>query len=205
MPAEQTASLEVAVRRGDQQGVRGAVEALLAEGKDAGKALVEALDAVGLLYEQGKYFLPQLIAAAEAAKVGFGVLYARTDRVVQDKGTLVLATVKGDVHDIGKNIVKAVVSNYGYRVVDLGKDVSAEVILDAVSREMPCVLGLSALMTTTAVNMAEIAYLVRCRYADLPILVGGAVITRQFADEIGCIYCKDAAATVRELSKVYAN
>jgi len=201
---EQAVGIDVAVRRGDAAGVRHIISAMIQEGKDAGQALVAALDAVGALYEQGVYFLPQLIAAADAAKAGFDLLYARTDQVRQNKGKLLLATVKGDVHDIGKNIVKAVVSNYGYRVIDLGKDVDAQTILERLSCEMPCVLGLSALMTTTAVNMAEIAYAVRNQYPSLPILVGGAVITQAFAAEIGCTYCKDAAATVRELGKLYA-
>jgi 5-methyltetrahydrofolate--homocysteine methyltransferase len=191
--------INTAVRRGDVACVKELVNAMLSTGQDAAKELIKALDIVGELYEQGTYFLPQLIAAADAAKVGFDMLYARTGAVRQDKGKLVLATVKGDVHDIGKNIVKAVVANYGYQVIDLGKDVDAERIIDAVGANLPCVLGLSALMTTTAVNMAEIAFSVREHFPDLPILVGGAVITPQFAEEIGCTYCKDAAATVREM------
>lgn len=196
--------LATAVRRGDSGHVRTTVEAMLSEGQDAGAALIQALNMVGQLYEEGRYFLPQLITASDAAKVGFDLLYARTGNARQDKGTLVLATVRGDVHDIGKNIVKAVVTNYGYRVIDLGKDVHEQVILDAISRHQPCVLGLSALMTTTAVNMAEIAHTVRQIYPDLPILVGGAVLTPQFAQDMGCTYCRDAAATVRELETIFA-
>ena len=116
----------------------------------------------------------------------------------------VLATVKGDIHDIGKNIVKAVVSNYGFKVIDLGRDVDCKTVLDAVEKNYPCVLGLSALMTTTAQNMAETIALVRQKYPNLPVLVGGAVITPEYAKSIGGIYCKDANATVRELKKIFA-
>ena len=199
-----TDDVESAVRRGDVKAVR----TLIGEAKDRDEAsatLIKALDTVGQLYEQGKYFLPQLIAAAEAAKAGFDVLFAKTGEARESKGKLVLATVKGDVHDIGKNIVKSVVANYGYRVIDLGKDVPADKVLQALRREMPCVLGLSALMTTTAANMAEIVNQVRAVYPTLPILVGGAVITPAFAADIGCIYCKDAAASVKEMGKLCQN
>lgn len=203
-PTAETDDVENAVRRGDAASVRKQIGAI-GKGEDASACLIKALDAVGKLYEQGKYFLPQLIAAAEAAKAGFDMLYAKTGEARESKGKLVIATVKGDVHDIGKNIVKSVVANYGYQVVDLGKDVPAERVLASLRKEMPCVLGLSALMTTTAENMAEIVRAVRKVYPALPILVGGAVITPRFASDIGCLYCKDAAATVKEMGKLCTN
>ena len=171
----------------------------------AAKHIIPALDKVGELYESGKIFLPQLIAAADSAKQAFAAL---EEKMKGGEGTqgdkrFVLATVKGDIHDIGKNIVKAVVANYGYKVVDLGRDVDYKVVLDAVESNYPCVLGLSALMTTTAQNMAETIRLVREKYPDIPVLVGGAVITPEYAESIGGVYCKDAAATVKALKEIY--
>lgn len=172
----------------------------------AAKHIIPALDRVGELYESGKIFLPQLIAAADSAKQAFAVLEEKMKESGEAEGDrrFVLATVKGDIHDIGKNIVKAVVSNYGFKVIDLGRDVDYKTVLDAVEKNYPCVLGLSALMTTTAQNMAETIALVRQKYPDMPVLVGGAVITPEYAKSIGGIYCKDANATVRELKKIFA-
>lgn len=171
----------------------------------AAQHIIPALDVVGDLYEKGVIFLPQLIAAADAAKQAFSALESRmaAQGAAQDGKRFVLATVKGDIHDIGKNIVKAVVSNYGYKVVDLGRDVDYPVVLAAVEKNYPCVLGLSALMTTTAQNMAETIRLVREKYPDLPVLVGGAVITPEYAESIGGVYCKDANATVKALREIF--
>lgn len=170
----------------------------------AAQHIIPALDKVGDLYEKGIIFLPQLIAAADAAKQAFAALEVRmAAQGTADSGKrLVLATVKGDIHDIGKNIVKAVVSNYGYKVVDLGRDVDYPVVLAAVEKNYPCALGLSALMTTTAQNMAETIRLVREKYPDIPVLVGGAVITPEYAESIGGVYCKDANATVKALREI---
>lgn len=172
----------------------------------ASRYIVPALDRVGALYESGKLFLPQLIAAADAAKRGFDLISAQMEREGQplSNRVFVLATVKGDIHDIGKNIVKAVVSNYGYRVIDLGRDVEYEKVLEAVRTYNPCVLGLSALMTTTAQNMAQTIRIVREEFPDLKILVGGAVLTPQYAESIGGIYCADANDTVRKLKEIFA-
>lgn len=171
----------------------------------AAKHIIPALDRVGELYESGKIFLPQLIAAADSAKQAFAALEEKMKEggIKESDNRFVIATVKGDIHDIGKNIVKAVVSNYGYKVTDLGRDVDHMVVLDAVEKNYPCVLGLSALMTTTAQNMAETIALVRVKYPDIPVLVGGAVITPEYAESIGGIYCKDANATVKELKKIF--
>lgn len=171
----------------------------------AAQHIIPALDVVGDLYEKGVIFLPQLIAAADAAKQAFSALESRmaAQGAAQDGKRFVLATVKGDIHDIGKNIVKAVVSNYGYKVVDLGRDVDYPVVLAAVEKNYPCALGLSALMTTTAQNMAETIRIVREKYPDLPVLVGGAVITPEYAESIGGVYCKDANATVKALREIF--
>ncbi len=190
--------------------VAAAVERLLRDGASpmrvAAEHMIPALDEVGEAYERGKLFLPQLIAAADAAKCGFGVLEKAMERVDgrdADK-VFVLATVKGDIHDIGKNIVKAIVSNYGFKVVDLGRDVAYERVLESVRAHYPCVLGLSALMTTTAQNMARTIQLVRAEFPEIPVLVGGAVLTPQYAESIGGTYCRDASATVRRLQEIYA-
>lgn len=171
------------------------------------KIIIPALDEVGDLYERGKLFLPQLIASAEAAKVAFFEVSQKLEEKgskVDDSLRLVLATVKGDIHDIGKNIVKTVVANYGFKVIDLGRDVDYSVVLNAVKENYPCVLGLSALMTTTAENMAETIRLVKEKF-DIPIFVGGAVITENYAKSIGGTYCKDAADTVAKLKALASN
>lgn len=170
----------------------------------AAQHIIPALDRVGELYEKGIIFLPQLIAAADSAKQAFAALEkAMNDGESKEDGKrFVLATVKGDIHDIGKNIVKAVVSNYGYKVIDLGRDVDYQVVLNAVEKNYPCVLGLSALMTTTAQNMAETISMVREKFPEIPVLVGGAVITPEYAESIGGVYCKDANATVKALKEI---
>ncbi len=163
------------------------------------KYLIPALDKVGEDYQSKKLFLPQLIASAQAAKEAFSKLEkVMVNEQVQQKKVFVIATIKGDVHDIGKNIVKAVVANYGYKVIDLGKDVDYDEILKAVKKYYPCVLGLSALMTTTAVNIQKAIKIVKEKH-DIPILVGGAVITKEYATKIGGIYCKDANDAVKTL------
>ncbi|MCQ2602683.1 MAG: homocysteine S-methyltransferase family protein, partial [Clostridia bacterium] len=152
--------------------------------------IIPALDEVGKLYESGKFFLPQLISSADAAKSALQVVEkANTNPIASDK-RFVLATVKGDVHDIGKNIVKAVVANYGISVIDLGHDVGESKLIEAVEQNYPCVVGLSALMTTTAQNMADEIKALRKIHPDISVLVGGAVLTPEFAEKIGGIYCK---------------
>lgn len=168
----------------------------------AERYIIPALDEVSERYENGTFYLPQLIAAADAAKSALELITAALP--ISDSDTrqrFVICTVKGDVHDIGKNIVKAVVSNYGYQVIDLGRDVDAKTVLRAVDEHYPCVLGLSALMTTTAVNMADTIALVRGKYPDLEILVGGAVLSEEFARKIGGLYCRDAGDTVKRLKQ----
>ncbi len=169
------------------------------------KFIIPALDEVGKLYEQGKLFLPQLIASADSAKCVFEQIEHKlqeTDKKQNYEATFVLATVQGDIHDIGKNIVKTVVSNYGYKVIDLGRDVKVQKVVDAVKQNYPCILGLSALMTTTAENMAVTVCETRKIFPNLKIIVGGAVITQSFAKEINCIYAKDASDTISKLKQI---
>lgn len=162
------------------------------------KHLIPALDEVGKLYERGTLFLPQLIRAAETAKLGFEeVRRALAGKSAPDKGTIVLATVHGDVHDIGKNIVKVVLENYGYRIVDLGKNVPKEEVVKAVLAENAKLVGLSALMTTTVASMKETISALR-EVCSCKVMAGGAVLTEEYARSIGAdYYAKDANDSVR--------
>ena len=168
-------------------------------------ALIPALDAVGKGFESGKIFLPQLLMSAEAAKAAFGVLKTQMSSGTGGaKGPKVLlATVKGDIHDIGKNIVKVLLENYRYDVVDLGRDVAPEAVVDAVCREGIRLVGLSALMTTTVGSMEETIRLLRRAAPECRVMVGGAVLTRDYADQIGADrYVPDAMASVRYAGEV---
>jgi 5-methyltetrahydrofolate--homocysteine methyltransferase len=167
--------------------------------------LIPALDRVGRDFESGAIFLPQLLMAAEAAQSAFEVVKsAMSGQGREMKGKVILATVKGDIHDIGKNIVKVMVENYGYQVIDLGKDVSPETIVEAALADEVRVVGLSALMTTTVGSMAETIRLLRQRKPDTKIVVGGAVMTREYAEQIGAdCYAPDAMATVRFCDEVF--
>ena len=161
--------------------------------------LVPALDVVGQGFEKGTVFLPQLLMAAEAAKATFAVVKESMAGSAQEsKGRVILATVKGDIHDIGKNIVKVLLENYGYDVIDLGKDVPPETIVETALRENIRLVGLSALMTTTVVNMEETIRQLHEQKPDCRIVVGGAVMTQDYADKIGAdCYGRDAMTTVR--------
>jgi len=167
--------------------------------------VIRALNDLGQKYEQGKAFLPQLIAGAESAKTILDEIKANYMSQSQSaKATMLLATVKGDVHDIGKNIVKAVLSNYGYKIVDLGKDVGFDKIKLAIDEHKPAIIGLSALMTTTLDNMAEITKQIKQYNNDIKVVVGGAVVAQDFADLIGAdIYAKDAQDAVKKLGKIF--
>lgn len=164
--------------------------------------LIPALTEVGKRFENKTVFLPQLIQSAEAAKAAFEILshqYASAE-AEQKKGTLVLATVKGDIHDIGKNIVKVVVESHGYQVIDLGKNVDKEVILEACHKHQPMAVGLSALMTTTVDAMKESIQYLHQSNIHLPVIVGGAVLTEDIAQNIGAdYYGQDALTTAKIL------
>lgn len=193
------------------------------EGKNITKAMIETmdpmeivnehlipvLDQVGLLFEQGKLFLPQLIMAAEVAKEAFYVIKDYTSKTADtsvNKGTIILATVKGDVHDIGKNIVKVLLENYGYQVIDLGKDVPYEAVLQAAVTHQVKLVGLSALMTTTLVSMEKTIQLLHEHQVDCKIMVGGAVLTPDYAKKIGAdYYSRDAKGAVDIAKEVFGN
>lgn len=162
--------------------------------------LAPALDVVGQGFEKGTMFLPQLLMSAEAAKAGFEAIrqYVQSHGEAQEKkATIVIATVKGDIHDIGKNIVKVLLENYGYEVIDLGKDVPPEKIVETVVDKHAPLVGLSALMTTTVVNMEESIKELHKEAPWCKIMVGGAVLTQEYADMIGAdFYGKDAMQSV---------
>lgn len=169
--------------------------------------IVPALDEIGKAYEQKRAYLPQLLMSAEAAKTAFEQIklyLLKTGGSREKKCKVVLATVKGDIHDIGKNIVKTLLENYGFDVVDLGKDVAPETIVDCAKKENAPIVGLSALMTTTAPYMQETIALLKTRLPQCKVMVGGAVITEDYAKKIGADgYGKDGMAAVRFVESVY--
>ncbi|MDD2981308.1 MAG: homocysteine S-methyltransferase family protein, partial [Hespellia sp.] len=162
--------------------------------------LIPALDVVGKGFEKGTVFLPQLLMSAESAKASFAVLkdaFAASGAEEEAKEKIVLATVKGDIHDIGKNIVKVLLENYSFDVIDLGKDVDPDLIVDTVIAEGVRLVGLSALMTTTVVNMKDTIAKLKAKAPDCKIMVGGAVLNQEYADMIGAdFYGKDAMQSV---------
>ena len=166
--------------------------------------IVPALDIVGQGFENKTVFLPQLLMSAEAAKAAFEEARKKMPVTGQVGPSVILATVKGDIHDIGKNIVKALMENYGYRVIDLGRDVPPEVIADAAVRDDVKLVGLSALMTTTVPAMADTIALLREKKPDCRVVVGGAVLTQEYADQIGADrYAKNAMESVRYAAQVF--
>ncbi|MGL5765262.1 MAG: homocysteine S-methyltransferase family protein [Sarcina sp.] len=169
--------------------------------------LIPALDVVGEKYEKGEIFLPQLIRAAETVKGAFEVLkenLSKKGTAKISKGKLILATVKGDIHDIGKNIVKVILENYGYDVIDLGKDVPIETVVEKAKSENIKLVGLSALMTTTLVSMEETINAIREAGIETTIFVGGAVLTADYAKMIGAdFYARDAKESVEIAKKIF--
>lgn len=169
--------------------------------------LIPALDRIGKNFEKGKVFLPQLILAAEVTQASFEVIkkkLAADNKTPVSKGKIVMATVKGDVHDIGKNIVKVILENYGYTVIDLGKDVDYMTVVNAAIEHKAKLVGLSALMTTTLVSMEKTIELLHEHKVDCKIVVGGAVLTPEYAKQIGAdYYAKDAMDTVAAAREVF--
>ena len=216
-PRQASFSLEDAVRGGLKNEGAQATEQLLADTDPmeiVNSRLIPALDRVGEDFEKGKIFLPQLIQSANTAQVCFDVikkhLSAAGDNRVS-KGKIILATVKGDIHDIGKNIVKVLLDNYGYTVVDLGRDVDPQLIVDTAAEQNITMIGLSALMTTTLKSMEDTIRLVRATPAlqnpdgssRCTVFVGGAVLTEDYAMKIGAdYYCRDAKESVDAAKRV---
>ena len=193
------APLMKAVEKGLKGDAAAQTKALLAEKQPlevVDEALIPALDIVGAKYEKGTLFLPQLLQAASAAQSAFEEIktaIAQKGEGSASKGRIVLATVKGDVHDIGKNIVRVILENYGFEVLDLGRDVPVETVVDTVREKDVHLVGLSALMTTTLKSMEETIAALRAAKLDCKIMVGGAVLTPEYAEKIGADwYAKDA-------------
>ena len=193
------AALMKAVEKGLKGDAAAHTRALLAEKQPlevVDEALIPALDIVGAKYEKGTLFLPQLLQAASAAQSAFEEIktaIAQKGEGSASKGRIVLATVKGDVHDIGKNIVRVILENYGFEVLDLGRDVPVETVVDTVREKDVHLVGLSALMTTTLKSMEETITALHAAKLDCKIMVGGAVLTPEYAEKIGADwYAKDA-------------
>ena len=200
-------SLQDAITKGLKTEAAALCEALLLE-KDSlaviNDEIIPALDSVGIGFERRTVYLPQLLMSAEAAKCAFEVIKEKmSDKARVDKCRIVLATVKGDIHDIGKNIVKMLLQNYGFPVLDLGRDVSPESVVRAVKEQGASLVGLSALMTTTVPAMEETVRLLRKEVPNCKIMLGGAVLTEEYARAIGAdAYGKDAMEAVRYAEKV---
>ncbi|MDD5585015.1 MAG: cobalamin-dependent protein, partial [Candidatus Omnitrophica bacterium] len=161
--------------------------------------MVPAIIKVGVYFETKKYFLPQLIASAEAMKQAVAQLepFLEGGHAREAKGVVLLATVEGDIHDIGKNIVALLLRNHGFEIIDLGKDISAQEVVRAIKRHSPDIVGLSALMTTTMVSMKEIITRARKEGLLCKFMVGGAVVNKSFAHAIGAAYAKDGVDAVK--------
>lgn len=208
--ADENITLGTAVIKGMGEKAACATELLLAEMKPTGiidGILIPALDEVGKAFESNKIFLPQLLMSADAAGKAFEVIksaIAEKGESSVKKGRIVIATVKGDIHDIGKNIVKVILENYGFDVLDLGKDVSPETVVDAVLENDVKLCGLSALMTSTVPAMEETISLLKEKAPHCKTVVGGAVLTQEYADMIGAsFYAKDAMETVRFAEEIF--
>lgn len=197
-----------AVRSGLKEQIVEIVERTLKQGFDpltiSNEGIVKGLEEVGKLFNSNKVYLPQVIAAAETAKRGFErVKLEMGERKGEIVGRVLLATVEGDIHDIGKNIVAALLSNHGFDVIDMGKNVPAEKIIEEAVRNRVDVVGLSALMTTTMMEMKKVIELLKSRGIDSVSIIGGAVVTEEFAREIGAeLYAKDAMDAVAKLKKM---
>ena len=196
-------TVEEAVILGDRESVVGLVEKELEAGADPFELvrgrLIPAITEVGSKYERREYFLPQLLRSAETMQTAFARLKPLLEREANAEAQkiIVVATVEGDIHDIGKNIVSLMLGNHGFKVVDLGKDVKAEAIVEAAVAHKADLIGLSALMTTTMVRMRDTVDLVKQRGLGVDVMVGGAVVTPAFAESIGANYSSDAVDAVR--------
>lgn len=207
----QKMSLHDAIVKGLADSASAETKVLLKKGKDSlsiiNEDLIPALDVVGKGFEEKKMFLPQLLMSAEAAKASFEAIkeiLTQNGQTSETKTKVILATVKGDIHDIGKNIVKVLLENYGFDVLDLGKDVPPEVIVETAKEQNVKLIGLSALMTTTVVNMEETIKQLRKEEIPCKVMVGGAVLTQEYADMIGAdFYSKDAMGSIRYANQLY--
>lgn len=200
-----------AVLKGSKETIISEVDKALADGAEPDAIindyLIPAINEVGELFNSKKYFLPQLIGSANTMKEAIDYLEPQMERKSAggDMPTLVIATVEGDIHDIGKNLVVLMLKNYGYNVIDMGKDVKCEDIVDLAIKEDAAIIGLSALMTTTMMRMKDVVELCKEKGCKSKVVIGGACITQSFADEIGADgYSKDAADCVKLVERLLA-
>ena len=202
-------ALREAILAGDEGTIGSLVAKALGKGYQAleliNQFIVPSLQQVGELFEKKIYFLPQLLASAKAAETAFKELApALSQKTFDKKGLIVLATVEGDIHDLGKNIVALLLRNYGFEVIDLGKNVPATRIIEEAILHQADLIGLSALMTTTMERMREVINLARQKNLQKPFLVGGAAVTLEFAESIGAFYARDGIEAVKKASELLA-
>ena len=202
-------ALKADLLKGKKDGIVRITKECLEQGEEASyllnEVLIPGINEVGELFEKGRYFLPQLIASAEAMKDSIEILepILQSGNNKKQMPVIVIATVAGDIHDIGKNLVALMLKNYGYQVIDLGKDVPREVIIDTAIKENAEIIALSALMTTTMKEMNEVVKLAKEKQVKAKIIIGGAVITQDYCDEIGADgYSKDASEAVKCASRL---
>ncbi|OOV53042.1 corrinoid protein, partial [Clostridium botulinum] len=205
---QEDVKLEDAILQGLKSNTRNLTQELLrvkSELEIVNEFLIPALDKVGEKYEKGEIFLPQLIQSAETVKEAFDLIkdsLSKNNRKKVSKGKIILATVKGDIHDIGKNIVKVILENYGYDILDLGKDVPIEKVVKEALEHNIQLVGLSALMTTTIKSMHDTIIALKKANFKGKVMVGGAVVTEDYANEMGAdFYAKDAKDSV-EIAKI---
>jgi 5-methyltetrahydrofolate--homocysteine methyltransferase len=200
--------LAKAVVAGELEEVAGLVEEALAEGltpmEISSEALLKGLEEVGRRFERGAFFLPQVMLSSDTMKAAFARLKLELSTgALMSLGKILMATVEGDIHDIGKNILVTLLENHGFEVIDLGKNVSARRILDAAREHQVDAVGLSALMTTTMAQMEKVLRLLREEGVKSFTMVGGAVVTQEYANEIGAdLYAKDAMEAVARIKKL---
>jgi 5-methyltetrahydrofolate--homocysteine methyltransferase len=198
-----------AILDGNREDIIALVEAALTAGAEAGhlvdEVMIPAIVRVGDLFDKKTCFLPQLIASAEAMRLGVSHLEPRLYHPAaarSHKGAVVLATVQADIHDIGKNIVALMLKNHGYEIIDLGKDVPAEAVIAAMKQRRPDVVGLSALMTTTMVQMKNVMDAAAAQGLPARFILGGAVVTQAYAESLGAAYAKDGVEAVRVVERL---
>ena len=207
--SESALKLKTALLKGKRDSIALVTKECLEQGEEASyllnDVLIPGINEVGNLFEKGKYFLPQLIASAEAMKESIDILepILQSQKEQRQMPVIVIATVAGDIHDIGKNLVALMLRNYGFQVIDLGKDVPREVIIDTAIQETAQIIALSALMTTTMKEMEHIVKLAKEKKVKAKIIIGGAVISQDYCDEIGADgYSKDASDAVKCASRL---
>jgi len=198
--------LRTAIKRGDGEAVKAELDTLLGKGHGAGElleAMIASLREVGEAFSRGDAFIPEMLIAAKAMQAGSDHLGPELIKTSggSTQGKLLIATVSGDLHDVGKNLVSLVFRGNGFEVVDLGVDVPASRIVAAIEESKPDIIGLSALLTTTMEAMAVTVREIKAKYPDAKVMVGGAPVTREFADRIGADACAPDAAAAVEVAR----